>query len=422
MPTKSLKRWLEYIEDLHPKEIDLGLERIRPIFKDLIKDPIAKKIVIVGGTNGKGSTVEFLNELLKNSGKNVGTYTSPHIFNFTERIRINGKECSSEKITKSFDNVENSRGKRTLTYFEFSTLVALDLFKNSDIDVALLEVGLGGRLDAVNIVEPDISVLTNVELDHQDWLGEDREAIGKEKAAIFRKGKPAILVQRNLPKSVIKEANKIMSKVYRVGKEFDFKLDPNNTTWTFRLNLPARKLTLPGIKLTNLSIANASAALMAFILLGQKIEYEANKIIENTYLRGRCEILNDRFIIDVSHNPAAVSNLSLFIKRTFKQNQKIIAVLGVMSDKDVLGMIGPLKSIVSKWYTTSPEISRAMSSLKLTEILKSIPEVIVEEVKSVKDAILRAHKNSPSNSIILILGSFYTVSEALPVIKTIKQN
>ena len=404
---------------INPKEIELGLDRIRPIYKKLINCPLAEKVILVGGTNGKGSTVEYLSELLRNKNKRVGTYTSPHLFSFNERIRINGKECSDSSILNSFMTIERARESIPLTYFEFSTLAAIQIFSESDLYVVILEVGLGGRLDAVNVVEPDISILTNVELDHQDWLGNNREVIGKEKADIFREGKPAVLAQKNLPKSVFQEAIKKEAVLYTLNADFGYEIDELADNWSYFFSKDDKNLTISKINLTNLSVESASAALTTFILLGEEFNEDLKKVIEKTNLKGRCELIKNKFLLDVSHNPAAVQNLKYFIRRNFKTRKRIVAVFGVMSDKDVLGMVEPIKKIVSRWYVTSPEIGRAMKTSKLTSLLRESTDREIIEVDRVKDAVRRAFKDSSEETLILVLGSFYTVSEAVPVIEVI---
>ena len=419
MPKRSLEHWLSYIEKLNPEEIELGLDRIRPVYEKLINSPLAKKIILVGGTNGKGSTVEYLSELLRDKNKRVGTYTSPHLFSFNERIRINGKECSDSSILNSFMTVERARESIPLTYFEFSTLAAIQIFSESELDVVILEVGLGGRLDAVNVVEPDISILTNVELDHQDWLGNNREVIGKEKADIFREGKPAVLAQKNLPKSVFQEAIRKEAVLYTLNTDFGYEIDEIADNWSYFFSKDDKNLTISKINLTNLSVESASAALTTFILLGEEFNEDLKKVIEKTNLKGRCELIKNKFLLDVSHNPAAVQNLKHFIRRNFKTRNRIVAVFGAMSDKDVLGMVEPIKKIVSRWYVTSPEIGRAMKTSKLTSLLRESTDSEIIEVDRVKDAVHRAFKDSSEETLILVLGSFYTVSEAVPVIEVI---
>ena len=262
----SLEYWLDYIQTIGPKETDLELQRIKPIYEQLIKSKIASKVIVVGGTNGKGTTTEFLGQLLVSKLKIVGTFTSPHLFNFNERIKINGKPVSDESIVESFKLIEESRGSTNLTYFDFSTLAALLIFNKSNVDYMVLEIGLGGRLDPVNIVDSDIAILTNVELDHQDWLGEDRESIGKEKADIFKLHKPVIIGQHEVPNSVRERALETKNQTFCVGEEFDYQIDDLNKKWTFTFK-GERQVSYPDIKLNSFSVSSISCALTAFCLL-----------------------------------------------------------------------------------------------------------------------------------------------------------
>ena len=421
MPSESLESWTSYIETLNPKEWDLGLERIKPVYSKLINNPLAGKVVVIGGTNGKGSTVEYLSNLLQSQGKKVGTYTSPHLFCFNERIRINGKNCSDQEILNSFVEVEKSRKSIPLTYFEFSTLAALHLFSLSSLDVVILEVGLGGRLDAVNVVDSDISILTNVELDHQDWLGNNKETIGKEKADIFRTGKPAILAHKVFPQTVYKIASNKGAKVYALKNNFNFLIHKNNK-WTYSFKSQEGEVKIKNIKLNNLSIESASAALTAFALLGYNLNKELKEVINKTQLEGRCQLLGNRFLIDVSHNPAAALNLKNFITRKFGSTREIIAILGVMSDKDITGMVKPLRNVINQWYITSPNTKRAM---KVDTMASKVKEVITSKIiktPNVKEAVAQAYQNFSQDSLIVVMGSFYTVSEAVPVIQSILKN
>jgi len=418
MPSESLESWISYIETLNPKEWDLGLERIKPVYNKLINYSLAGRVVVIGGTNGKGSTVEYLSNLLQKQGKKVGTYTSPHLFCFNERIRINGENSSDQKILYSFAEVEKSRKSIPLTYFEFSTLAALHLFSLSNLDVVILEVGLGGRLDAVNVVDSDISILTNVELDHQDWLGNNKETIGMEKADIFRKGKPAILAQEVLPQSVYAVASNKGAKVYALKDNFNFLIHKSNK-WTYSFKSHEGEIKLNNIQLNNLAIESASAALTAFILLGNNLNDEIKEIINSTQLEGRCQLLGNRFLVDVSHNPAAALNLKNFITRKFDSTPEIVAILGVMSDKDITGMVRPLRNIVNKWYLTSPDTKRAMKQDKMISRIKEVTTNQIVKTTNVKEAVVQANKDCSQDSLIVVMGSFYTVSEAMPVIQSI---
>ena len=418
MPLKSLDDWLKYIETLRPNEDEFSLDRIRPVYEELIKSPIAENIVVVGGTNGKGTTVEYLQELSKSQGLSVGSYTSPHLFNFNERIRLDGNLISDHQIILAFEQIEEKRGSAHLTYFDFATLAAFIIFLEAQVDIAILEIGIGGRFDPVNLVEPNVSILTNVDLDHQNWLGKTTEEIGKEKAAIFRENKPAILGQQNLPNSVHNEANRLVASVIELG--IDFKIELNSKgEWTYLLNGRKDKLIIDGLKEDKLSIEAAACALTAFFLLGGINNSSIRDVINTTNLKGRCELVNKRYLLDVSHNPASVIQLSKYIERNYKKDQKISAVLGVMQDKDVVDMIQSIKKFVSKWYATSPNIERSLPSADLTRILSELVEEEVVRTSSIKEAIDAVMLES-EDELVLIFGSFYTISEAFGVIKELE--
>ena len=415
----SLEYWLDYIQAVGPKEIDLGLQRIKPIYEQLIKSKIASKVIVVGGTNGKGTTTEFLGQLLVSKHKNVGTFTSPHLFNFNERIKINGKPVSDESIVESFKLIEESRGSTNLTYFDFSTLAALLIFNKSKVDYMVLEIGLGGRLDPVNIVDSDIAILTNVELDHQDWLGEDRESIGKEKADIFKLHKPVIIGQHEVPNSVHEKILETKNQTFCVGKEFDYQVDDSNKKWTFTFK-GERQVSYADIKLNSFSVSSISCALAAFCLLEEEVSLDMDVVFNSLDLKGRCELIDNRYLLDVSHNESSARFLSSFIERNFEDGTVINAVFGVMEDKDVNSILEPLATRINKWYVTSADIERSMATEKLGDIINSKYPKDMELVGSVKEACMKAQEETEEEGLILIFGSFYTVSEAFPALKLLR--
>ena len=415
----SLEYWLDYIQAVGPKEIDLGLQRIKPIYEQLIKSKIASKVIVVGGTNGKGTTTEFLGQLLVSKHKNVGTFTSPHLFNFNERIKINGKPVSDESIVESFKLIEESRGSTNLTYFDFSTLAALLIFNKSNVDYMVLEIGLGGRLDPVNIVDSDIAILTNVELDHQDWLGEDRESIGKEKADIFKLHKPVIIGQHEVPNSVHEKILETKNQTFCVGKEFDYQVDDSNKKWTFTFK-GERQVSYADIKLNSFSVSSISCALAAFCLLEEEVSLDMDVVFNSLDLKGRCELIDNRYLLDVSHNESSARFLSSFIERNFGDGTVINAVFGVMEDKDVNSILEPLATRINKWYVTSADIERSMATEKLGDIINSKYPKDMELVGSVKEACMKAQEETEEEGLILIFGSFYTVSEAFPALKLLR--
>ena len=415
----SLEYWLDYIQTVGLKEIDLGLQRIKPIYEQLIKSKIASKVIVVGGTNGKGTTTEFLGQLLVSKHKTVGTFTSPHLFNFNERIKINGKSVSDESIIESFKLIEESRGSTNLTYFDFSTLAALLIFNKSKVDYMVLEIGLGGRLDPVNIVDSDIAILTNVELDHQDWLGEDRESIGKEKADIFKLHKPVIIGQHEVPNSVHEKTLETKNQTFCVGKEFDYQVDDLNKKWTFTFK-GERQVSYADIKLNSFSVSSISCALAAFCLLEEEISLDMDAVFNSVDLKGRCELIDNRYLLDVSHNESSARYLSSFIERNFEDRTVINAVFGVMEDKDVNAILEPLATRINKWYLTSADIERSMATEKLGDIINSKYPKDMELVGSVTEACIKAQEETEEGGLVLIFGSFYTVSEAFPALKLLR--
>ena len=419
MKLDSLNSWLEHIQSLGPKEIELGLERISPIYEKLIRPFIKSKTIVVGGTNGKGTTVEFLSQLLISKKRSVGTFTSPHLFNFNERIKVNGQAVPERYIINSFKLIEENRGSVQLTYFDFSTLAALLIFNEFKVDVMVLEIGLGGRLDPVNIVDSDIAILTNVELDHQDWLGNTREIIGKEKAAIFRSQKPVILGQHSIPESVLEKAIELQNQVYRVGGRFDYQVDGLQKKWSYSFS-GQKAITFSQIHLNNLSVSSLSSALTAFCILEEDVKIDIEAVLKKTDLKGRCELIENRFLLDVSHNESSARYLSAFLERNFESDREISAVFGVMSDKDINSIIKPLLGRVKNWYATSPDIERSMDSNELSKLISLKSPSQVNQVKNVKEACLKAHEETGEGGLILIFGSFYTVAEAFPAIKLLR--
>jgi len=415
----SLEYWLDYIQTIQPKEINLGLQRIKHIYDQLIRSKITSKVIVVGGTNGKGTTAEFLSQLLVSKNKTVGTFTSPHLFNFNERIKINGKPVSDESIIESFKLIEESRGTINLTYFDFSTLASLLIFNKFKVDYMVLEIGLGGRLDPVNIVDSDIAILTNVELDHQDWLGEDRESIGKEKAGIFKPNKPVIIGQHEIPNSVHKKILETKNQAFVVGKEFDYQVDELNKKWTFTFK-GEKQVTYSDIKLSSFSVSSLSCALAAFCLLDQEISLDMDDIFSSLDLKGRCELIDNRYLLDVSHNESSARYLSSFIERNFEDGTIINAVFGVMEDKDVDSILEALATKINKWYVTSTDIKRSMAIEKLGGIITSRGSNNVELLGSVAEACMKAQEETEEGGLVLIFGSFYTVAEAFPALKLLR--
>jgi len=395
MNSNSLVDWLEYINLNRSEEGQFGLKRLELIKNIVLDSPIAKKVVVIGGTNGKGTAAEFLNNLLLKSNFKVGLYTSPHLFKFNERIRINGLPLSDLEIIKAFKAIEEIKGGVRLTYFDYATIAAFIIFKKNSIDVAILEIGLGGKYDPVNLLDPDISILTNVELDHQKWLGNTREEIGEEKSEIFREGKTIIMGATEMPETVLQKAQGLNSKTLQLG--LDFFEDE--------------------IKSNNLNKESAACSVAAYKeITDRQVDYK--EILEKTTLLGRCDV-NGKFILDVSHNLASVQNLVSFINKEFK-GKSIKAIVGLMQDKDITGIIKEIKHVILEWYACSPDIDRAMPSADLKELILNETHGKVEAFESVDLAIKEAIKEDDTDMVI-VFGSFFTVSEAYESLSKLKQ-
>tara|TARA_Y100000741_G_scaffold358501_1_gene337782 strand:+ start:440 stop:1636 length:1197 start_codon:yes stop_codon:yes gene_type:complete len=395
MNPNSLDDWLDFIDLNRPREDEFGLNRLRPITDIIFRSTIAEKIVVIGGTNGKGTTAEVLNNLLQESNFKIGLYTSPHLFKFNERIRINGVPVSNSEIIDAFEEVKNLKNDTRLTYFDYATLAAFIIFAKNNLDVAILEIGLGGRYDPVNLVDPDISILTNVELDHQKWLGNTREQIGEEKSAIFRDGKIIIMGSNNMPSSVMKKVEDLNAKTLQL--EEDFFIEELTTS--------------------NLNKESVACSIAAYKEI-TNYEIDFNTVLKNTSLLGRCDV-NNKFILDVSHNLASVKNLVTFLNKDFK-GKSIKAVVGLMKDKDIHDIIRAVKGIVSEWYACSPNMERAMSANDLKELIFAETETKVDAFETVDLAVKEALKEDDSD-LVLIFGSFFTVSEAYKSLSKLKQ-
>ena len=342
MNSDHLSDWLTYINSNRPNEGDFGLERLEDIYSQIVQSPVARKTILVGGTNGKGSTIEFLKNFLLSAGYKIGSYTSPHLLEFNERIKINDKSVEDKKIIRSFERIDKLKKKTRLTYFDYATLAAFDIFSEEELDFAILEIGIGGKYDPVNLINSDLSIITNIELDHEKWLGSSLEDIGDQKAAILKKGKLAILGSEEMPNSVMTKATEICSSHFQLNK--DFFVHEDKTHWSYSFSEKDCNLDL----LSNGSLNSdaAASALTAYNLLSNR-EVGFQSIIENTQLKGRCDIVNN-FILDVSHNPASVKNLISFIEKNFKE-RKFKAIFASMSEKDSSSIIKEIAHLISEW-------------------------------------------------------------------------
>ena len=429
MTPRSLDDWLAYISAQHPSTIALGLERVRSVWERMFVTPgtdpdLPKKQanrglspvlqITVGGTNGKGSTCAILERILIESGYKVGLYTSPHLLRYNERVRIDGADADDALLVRGFEAVEAARGETQLTYFEYATLAALANFAEARIEVAILEVGLGGRLDAVNIVDADCSIVVSVDLDHQAYLGNDRESIGFEKAGIFRPKRPAIFGDTDPPARLVAHAKEIGADLQIAGR--DYRWEAQERQWDFIGRKGAKRaLPMPALR-GKWQLKNASAALAALDEVADRLPVSLGEVkrgLATVRLAGRLQSLPGRpaIVLDVAHNPHAARSLADglgdmgFFENTF-------AVFGVLADKDIAGVVDAVKTRIDRWFVAAPESERAASAADVSRILQE-RKAPVRSFATITAALEEARREAGPNDRIVVFGSFYTVAEAL---------
>ncbi|WP_039058803.1 bifunctional tetrahydrofolate synthase/dihydrofolate synthase [Enterobacter sp. Bisph1] len=402
--TSPLNAWLSYMENLHSKTIDLGLERVGQVAARLDVLRPAPFVFTVAGTNGKGTTCRTLEAILMAAGYRVGVYSSPHLVRYTERVRVQGEELAESAHTHSFAEIEAARGDISLSYFEYGTLSALWLFKQAQLDVVILEVGLGGRLDATNIVDADVAAVTSIALDHMDWLGPDRESIGREKAGVFRAGKPAVVGEPDMPYTIAEVAQEKGALLMRCGVDWHYQV--NADSWSFR----DAQGELSGLPLPRVPQPNAATALAA--LRASKLAVSEQAIrdgIAAAILPGRFEVVSEspRLILDVAHNPHAAGYLAGRLAAQPKTG-RVLAVIGMLHDKDIAGTLACLEPVVDSWYCAPLEGPRGATAEQLLEHLKS-----GRAWPDVAQAWRAAMADADACDTVLVCGSFHTVAHVM---------
>ncbi len=409
-----LDQWLSRLEQAHPHSIELGLERVAQVRDAMRLQPLFP-VILVGGTNGKGSTCAYLESILREQGYKTGLYTSPHLLRYNERVRIDGVETSDADIVSGLEAVENSRGEVTLTYFEHGTLGAMWQFIQSGVEVAILEVGLGGRLDATNVFEPAVSVVTSIDLDHQAWLGDTREAIGFEKAGIYRAGKPAVCGVSNPPKSLIRHARDIGTALLQSGREFSFRR--HESSWEFEMDEAVLKdLPLPALPGAH-QFQNAASALAALAVLTNQLPVTLASIhqgLANVRLPGRFQKIPGtvEVVLDVAHNPESARALAENL-RTCPAVGKTHAVFALLADKDAAGVIAPLKDCFDTWFVGGLSGERGQPAETLAAKLKPYVHTDVTTCENPLAAFHAARRHAVDGDRIAVFGSFHTVAEIL---------
>lgn len=418
MRLTTLAEWLDYQQRIHSLGVDLGLDRVRAVWQRMGSPAIAPRIITVGGTNGKGSTVAFLEAMLAAAGQRVGCFTSPHLIRYNERIRIAGVDADDEALIDSFERIELARGDISLTYFEFGTLAALDLFARADLDTAVLEVGLGGRLDAVNIIDANAVIITTVDLDHVEWLGPDRDSIGREKAGIARRDRPAIVGEQEPPKGLLEALAAQGAHVERAGHDFYVEREALRWRWHHRdgtvLNLPAPELAAP------VQYANASAAIAALHALHavNPVELERLASVGMHFPRAPARLQslggNPALIVDVGHNAQAARALADWLDT--QHGGRVHAVYGALADKDVGGVMSALGSRVAHWHLAGldQDTPRGLPASVLAGVLHQVlPRAAFDTHDNVAGALAAARASARRGERILAFGSFFVASAVL---------
>lgn len=418
MTQRTLGEWLAYLEQLHPSAIDMGLERSQQVAARLGLGRPAPRVITVTGTNGKGSTCAFVAALLQAQGLKVGVYSSPHLLRYNERVQLNGVEATDEQLCEAFAALDAGRGDTSLTYFEMGTLAAFWLFEREQLDAVVLEVGLGGRLDTVNVVDADLALITSIGVDHTDYLGDTRESVAYEKAGILRPGKPALCGDLDPPHTLLDKVRELDCPFFLRGR--DFSLDVADDHWSWR-GIDARGLgvELHGLPLLNLPMENAALALQAYLLLD--LPWNAGQIadtLQRTRVVGRLdrrafEWQGKRLdlLLDVGHNPHAAQYLARRLASHVPTGRRL-AVFGLLSDKDLEGVVAPLLSSVQAWAVAPLDTPRSRSADDVQALLQNLGATVTSHA-SVIAALEAQCAVATAEDEILLFGSFYCVAEAL---------
>jgi len=402
----SLNEWLDHLSALHPKNIEMGLERVATVFKQLNISFSKQTVVTVAGTNGKGTTCAFLEQSCLAAGKKVGVYSSPHLIQYTERVRINGMDGSEQAHCRAFQAVERARGDIPLTYFEFGTLAGLKLVHDANVDIALLEVGLGGRLDAVNVVSPNIAVITSIDLDHQDWLGDTKELVAAEKAGIMRDNIPVVLGEPVKYQALLDAVSKHSALAFWQRVDFDYQLADDYMVWS------NHQLSYGQLPIPHIPAQNVSTGLQVIQLLKLDLnEADLAKVITDTRLPGRCQYIGDSpaIMVDVAHNPHATGYLLSQIRKL--DYDRLYLVVGMLKDKDIRSSLADFSHLNGHWMLGGLDVPRGATAADIKTVLGEQQKVL--EFSTVCQAFEKAKALAHEQDLIVVFGSFFTVSDIL---------
>lgn len=417
MSFTTLHDWLAWQETQHAKQIDLGLERTRPVLQRMGLERPPHTVITVAGTNGKGSSVAFLEAILRAAGYRVGAYSSPHLLRYNERVRLHGVEVSDAELCASFARIDAARAGTSLTYFEFGTLAAFDIFQRAQLDVAVLEVGLGGRLDTVNLLDADAALVTSVGIDHVEYLGPDRDSIGREKAGIFRAGRPAVCADPDPPRSLLAYAEALQAPLYRLGRDFDYHAHGATWAWWCRGASARRYEGLPRPALPGaFQLQNAAGALMALESLRGKLNISPAHIAQgltSAALCGRFQIFPGPItrVVDVAHNPHGAAVLAATL-REHPVAGRTFAVFAMLADKDIAGVAQAMRGAIDAWYVATLHAPRAAAAADIAQHLHALNSTVYQHA-DLNAAYRHAMADAQPGDRVVVFGSFYTVGEVL---------
>jgi dihydrofolate synthase/folylpolyglutamate synthase len=422
---KTLDEWLVFQQALHRVPIELGLERVRRVAQRLGLYQPPCPLITVAGTNGKGSCVAFLESILCEAGYRVGCYTSPHLLRYNERVRIIQRTVSDEELCVAFERVEAARAEISLSYFEFGTLAAFSIFCRHELDAVILEVGLGGRLDAVNIWDADLAVIASIGLDHTDWLGTDREAIGFEKAGIMRVDKPVVCGDSDPPKSVATQAAKLRAPLFNMGTDYGYVRNKYTWQW-YGPDGGWSELPLPAL-VGEVQLANAATILMGLSLLRNRLKVGLTAVtdgLRKAVLAGRFQRIPGTVetVLDIAHNPDAARSLAHNLQE-YPSAKRTHAVFALLADKDAIGIVEPLQYCVDRWYLSQVESARALPVYDLQRIVKTrlgLSRIGCQD--NVKGAYKQACVEASHGDRVLVFGSVYTVAPILALYEATPKN
>ncbi len=414
MHCSNLQDWLEWQSTLHPKEIELGLERVAAVWQRLHPDRFSPTVITVGGSNGKGSSVAMLAAILRAAGYRVGCYTSPHLWRYNERIRIDGTEASDAEICQAFEQVEHARGDTQLTYFEFGTLAALHIFSQQQLDIVILEVGLGGRLDAVNIIDPDVALITTIAIEHTEWLGHSRDEIALEKGGILRSGKPAVIGDSNPPAVLLELAESLDISPLIAGRDYAWQRHGQKWVWSGSEE-QLRDLPMPQL-MGEFQLQNAAAVLAVIAQLQSRHPVDHAAIYEglrNVELAGRFQLIEGAVttILDVAHNPEAAIALAESL-RAQACSGATLALFSALADKDIPAVVAPMIGLIDGWYLAPLQEGRAASVDTLQRALldAGVEPSWIRLFPTPSAAFSGAQSDAVAGDRILVFGSFHTVA------------